>query len=60
MLEAMGFSVEKQRVIDSTAPHYRELGAWRYFYKAEDKRLAERLRDPEVWDPCCFDGDASL
>ncbi len=60
MLEAMGFGVEKQRVIDSTAPHYRELGAWRYFYKAEDEQLAEKLRDPEVWDPCCFDGDASL
>jgi amino acid adenylation domain-containing protein len=60
MLEAMAFSAEKQRVIDSTAPHYRELGAWRYFYKAKDERLAQRLRDPEVWDPCCFDGDASL
>jgi hypothetical protein len=60
MLEAMGFSAEKQRVIDSTAPHYRELGAWRYFYKAKDEELAKRLRDPEVWDPCCFDGDASL
>jgi len=60
MLEAMGFSAEKQRVIDSTAPHYRELGAWRYFYKAKNEQLAHRLRDPEVWDPCCFDGDASL
>jgi len=60
MLETMGFSAEKQRVIDSTGPHYRELGAWRYFYKAKDKQLAQRLQDPEVWDPCCFDGDASL
>jgi hypothetical protein len=60
MLEAMGFSGEKQRVIDSTAPHYRELGAWRYFYKAKDPQLAQRLRDPEVWDACGFDGDASL
>ena len=60
MLEAMGFNAEKQRVIDSTAPHYRELGAWRYFYKPKDEQLAESLRNPEVWDPCCFDGDASL
>ncbi len=60
MLEATGFNAEKQRVIDSTSPHYRELGAWRYFYKAKDEQLAQRLQDPEVWDPCSFDGDASL
>jgi thioesterase domain-containing protein/acyl carrier protein len=60
MLEATGFNSEKQRVIDSTAPHYRQLGAWRYFYKANDEHLAKRLRDPEVWDPCSYDGDASL
>jgi amino acid adenylation domain-containing protein len=60
MLEAMGFTGEKQRVIDSAAPHHRELAAWRYFYKAKDAQLAKRLEDPEAWDPCCFDGDASL
>jgi hypothetical protein len=60
MLEAMAFGAEKQRVIDSTAPHYRALGSWRYFYKARNEQLAQRLLDPEVWDPSCFDGDASL
>src|ERR1035441_7326941 len=28
------------------------------FYKTRDKSLAERLSDPNVWDPSQFDGDA--
>ncbi|MGA8492970.1 MAG: hypothetical protein WB711_21285 [Terriglobales bacterium] len=60
MLEAMGFGSEKKRVIDSMAPHCRELGSWRYFYKTNDQELAGSLRDPGVWDTTCFDGDASL
>jgi len=60
MLEAIGFSFEKQRLIESMSPHYRELASWRYFYKANDPDLAACLKDPQAWDPTCFDGDSSL
>jgi hypothetical protein len=60
MLEASGFSPEKQSVINSLSPCGRNLDAWRYFYKAAQPALAERLKDPAVWDPSCLDGDASL
>jgi hypothetical protein len=60
MLEAIGFAGDKQRVIDSISPCRRKLESWRYFYKAGNRQLAESLKDPQVWDPSCFDGDASL
>jgi hypothetical protein len=60
MLEAIGFGSDKKQMIDSLAPHCRELGSWRYFYKTNDHDLAASLQDPEVWDTTCFDGDASL
>jgi hypothetical protein len=60
MLEAIGFGSDKKRMIDSLAPHCRELASWRYFYKTNDHDLAASLRDPGVWDTTCFDGDASL
>jgi amino acid adenylation domain-containing protein len=60
ILEAVGFSSEKLQVIESMSPHHRELASWRYFYSASNPQLADRLKDPEVWDPSFFDGDSSL
>jgi len=60
MLEAIGFPPEKQRIIDSLSPNWRKLESWLYFYKAAQRPLADCLKDPQVWDPSCFDGDASL
>jgi hypothetical protein len=60
MLETIGFAPDKQRVIDSLSPHRRPLSCWRYFYKTVARELAEELKDPNAWDPTCFDGDASL
>jgi hypothetical protein len=60
MLEIVGFGPEKQRIINSIAPHRRLLSSWFYFYKAGDPHLAKALEDPQSWDPSCFDGDASL
>ena len=60
MLETIGFRPEKQRIIDELKPHKRKLPSWLYFYKTNDKGLAESLQNPQVWDPCCYDGDASL
>jgi hypothetical protein len=42
------------------APFQRKLPAWCYYYKAVDRDLADALRDPGVWQPSSFDGDASL
>jgi hypothetical protein len=60
MLEAFGFGPEKQRVIDSLSPHRRQFPAWTFFYNARDQELAKLLKDPMVWDPSAFDGDAAL
>lgn len=60
MLEAYGFRPEKEAVIESLHPHRRRLPAWFYFYYTRNKQLAPLLADPNVWDPCHFDGDSSL
>jgi len=60
MLESIGFSSDKGKLIDKIAPYKRKLPSWLYFYKAGDKSLAERLSNPSAWDPSQFDGDASL
>ncbi len=60
MLEAFGFSPDKQKVIDSLSPHRRQFPAWTFFYNAREQELARQLKDPMVWDPSAFDGDAAL
>ena len=60
MLEAIGFPPDKQRVIDSLSPNWRKLESWLYFYKPANHQVGESLKDPQVWDPSCYDGDASL
>ncbi len=60
MLEAIGFSSAKQRIIDSMNPHYRELSSWRYFYRTNRPPLSARLGEVNAWDPTCYDGDSSL
>lgn len=60
MLEAFGFHPGKQSIIDRLAPHRRKLTAWTYFHKIASSTLQEQLRDASVFDPCQYDGDASL
>ena len=60
MLESIGFRPEKMNVINKLSPYERKLPCWMYFYKTPDKKLAEKLTDPNVWDPSQFDSDASL
>jgi hypothetical protein len=59
-LECIGFHPDKQNLITAIAPYQRKLPSWLYFYKTRDKSLADKLKDPAVWDPSQFDGDASL
>ena len=60
MLEVFGFRPEKQQIIDRLAPHLRRLSSWTYFHKIASSTLQEELRDASVFDPCQYDGDASL
>jgi hypothetical protein len=60
MLEVIGASSSTMRVLAQFAPNHRVLPAWLYFYKTKDKQLAERLKDPGMWDPSPFDGDGAL
>lgn len=60
MLESIGLGTGKRNVINKIAAYERKLPSWLYFYKTRDKNLAERLSDPNAWDPSQFDGDASL
>jgi len=60
VLEVVGLRPEKQRVIASIAPYSRKRTYWPYFYKAKDKQLAWKLRDPGAWDPSMLDGDVTL
>jgi len=60
MLEASGFRPEKEAVIESLHPHRRALPNWFYFFWTRNKTLAARLKNPDAWDPCQYDGDSSL
>ncbi len=60
MLEAYGFRPDKEAVIESMGPHRRQLPSWFYYYNSRNKDIVAMLQDPEVWDPCHFDGDSSL
>jgi hypothetical protein len=60
MLETIGFRPSTRKAISDVAPYERKLPCWLYFYKTRDKSLAQKLSDPNVWDPSQFDGDASL
>lgn len=60
MLETIGLPIRQQRAIDTLKPHRRDLPCWLYFYKTNDKCLAQTLARPEAWDASYFDGDSSL
>jgi hypothetical protein len=60
MLEACGFRPDKEAVIEAANPHRRELPSWFYYYFSRRKDLAPTLENPDIWDPCHFDGDSSL
>jgi len=59
-LEQVGCALPKMSAFDRYAPYRRKLPAWPFYYHAADSALNATLRDPVVWDPSTFDGDASL
>jgi hypothetical protein len=59
-LEHVGCDLPKMRSFDALAPYRRRLLSWPFYYNAPNSSLAAELRNPEVWDPSSYDGDASL
>jgi hypothetical protein len=60
MLECIGLSPSQREIVGVLTPHQRHLSSWFYYYKAKDLGFAETLKNPSVWAPSGFDGDASL
>lgn len=46
--------------INQLAPHRLRTDSWSFFYKARDNELAQTLKNPGVWAPSLYDGDASI
>ncbi len=60
VLEAIGFNPQKIGIIKKFLPYKRKLESWPFFYKTPDESLSKALENSDLWDPCLFDGDASL
>jgi hypothetical protein len=60
LLEHLGCGLPKMRSFDRFARYRRKLPQWPFYYHTADPALAAELRQPEVWDPSEFDGDASF
>jgi hypothetical protein len=60
MLELIGLSPALEAAIAQARPHRRQLPNWMYYYKANDRTLAGKLKSVMVWEPSLFDGDSSL
>jgi hypothetical protein len=59
VLDKAGLGLAKMRAFDEFAP-YRRKQSWSFFYRAVEPALAVALRQPQVWDPSEYDGDASI
>ncbi len=60
MLEVVGLAPELEKSLKRTSPHRRPLSSWLYYYKAGNPSLADKLKNPAVWEPSLFDGDSTL
>jgi hypothetical protein len=60
ILENVGCWLERPGLPRLAAPYSRTLSSFIYYYKAINKDLSPVLRNPAVWAPTTFDGDASL
>ena len=60
LLQAVGLCPRAVGDISTLAPYHVQQDAWTYWYKSLDRSLATVLKDPDVWAPSLFDGDASI
>jgi hypothetical protein len=60
VLQNFGLDVPKMQFFDEHAPYRRKLPNKIFYFGAADSALESELRQPHVWDPSFFDGDATL
>lgn len=60
LVENAGCWSESLGVRGTVPPHHRHLPWGRFYFKTRDDELARQLKNPEVWTPTGFDGDATL
>jgi hypothetical protein len=60
VLEVIGSWADRPNLPQIPGSYRRTLPSWMYYYKAAEKQLSETLKDPGVWAPSSFEGDASL
>jgi hypothetical protein len=60
VLEVIGCWLDRPMLLQIPVPYHRTLPSWMYYYKAIGNELSATLRNPKIWAPSCFDGDASL
>jgi hypothetical protein len=56
----VGFSAFKRQAMEQFRPRKSKGVCWPFFYKVGDPALRAALRSVDAWDPCRYDGDASL
>ncbi len=59
-LQNVGVGVPKMHAFEEHAPYRRKLPNSVFYYGAADAALESVLRQPQLWDPSLFDGDATL
>lgn len=59
-IELTGFESAKYQLAAEIPHRVRQLQSWPFLYKCRDPQLQNELRNPQVWDPSPFDGDATL
>jgi len=60
VLEVTGSWADRPNLPQIPGSYRRTLPSWMYYYKASESQLSEILKDPGVWAPSSFEGDASL
>jgi hypothetical protein len=60
LLELVGLGMPDMAAFEHRAPWKRTLPSWLFYYKSNDPVLEVELREPRVWNPSLYDGDASL
>jgi len=60
IVENVGCWLDRPGLPKVPAPYHRTLPSSMFYYNAADRLLADTLRDPAIWAPSSFDGDASL
>lgn len=60
VLESIGWGLDRGALMDRIAPYTRTMPSWQYFYKAATPDLVRRCKDPSLWAPSQYDGDACV